>query len=352
MLYLASGRETPYCTQGSSARSGCVSVCSAGARRGQPRLDQQGGRWRSRLTRQSRPPALSIVIATYNAADSLQRCLDSIWSQDYQRIQVVVMDGGSGTGRRVDHRAKPGPYRLLALRARQGIYDAWNKALDHVTGDWVLFLGADDRLAAPDVLERASAALGAIDGQVRIAYGSVDVVDSSGRLVRRVGAPWADLQGLVSVGMPFGHQGTFHRRELFEDVGRFDTSYRISGDFELLLRELPSRPPQFVPDLVVVEMRAGESVTIPPRGAPPHREPSCPVQARHHRQALVASAAPHPLARAPGDAALPGFEARGAVGSRLSAPAWSRAGPALELARTSSAIQRSIGSCSCTDTAV
>ncbi len=129
-------------------------------------------------------PVLSIVIATYNAADSLQRCLDSIWSQDYERIQVLVMDGDSSDGTESIIERNQDCIGYWCSEPDNGIYDAWNKALDHVTGDWVLFLGADDRLAAPDVLERAAAALEAIDGDVRIAYGTVNVVDSFGRLVR------------------------------------------------------------------------------------------------------------------------------------------------------------------------
>ena len=157
--------------------------------------------------------SFSVVIATYNAA-RLPPALPG------QHLGARTTNGS----RSLSWMAAPRTARRSIIERNQdrigywrsepdnGIYDAWNKALDHVTGDWVLFLGADDRLAAPDVLERAAAALEAIDGEVRIAYGSVNVVDSSGRLVRRIGSPWADLRGLVTVGMPIGHQGTFHRR--------------------------------------------------------------------------------------------------------------------------------------------
>jgi glycosyltransferase involved in cell wall biosynthesis len=203
------------------------------------------------------PPALSIVIATYNAADSLQRCLDSIWSQDYERIEVVVIDGGSRDGTKSVIERNQDRIGYWRSEPDKGIYDAWNKALDHATGDWLMFLGADDRLAGPDVMLRMGSALSGIDPPTRVAYASLVVVSPDGVVVRRVGAPWEDLRGLLATGLPIPHPATFHRRELFDDIGRFDTSYRICGDYELLLRELPLRPPQFVPGLVVVEMRAG-----------------------------------------------------------------------------------------------
>jgi glycosyltransferase involved in cell wall biosynthesis len=41
----------------------------------------------------------------------------------------------------------------------RGIYHAWNKGLDHVTGDWVNFLGADDYSSEPEVLDLAAAGI-------------------------------------------------------------------------------------------------------------------------------------------------------------------------------------------------
>jgi glycosyltransferase involved in cell wall biosynthesis len=202
-------------------------------------------------------PTLSIVIATYNAADSLQRCLDSIWGQDYERIQVVVMDGGSRDGTRSIIEGNHDRIGYWRSEPDKGIYDAWNKALDHATGDWVLFLGADDRLAGPDVLHRMARALSGVEPTTRVVYASLVVVGQDGAAVRCVGAPWEELRALLAVGLPLPHPATFHQRGLFDDVGRFDASYRISGDYELLLRELLVRPPQFVPGVVVVEMRAG-----------------------------------------------------------------------------------------------
>jgi hypothetical protein len=52
------------------------------------------------------------------------------------------------------------------------------------------------------------------------------------------------------------HPGSLHHRSIFEELGMFDESYRVAGDYELVLRELLVREPVFV-DRVVVDMRFG-----------------------------------------------------------------------------------------------
>ena len=93
----------------------------------------------------ARLPRISVVIAVYNGAQTIQRALDSIFEQTYRDLEVVVIDGGStdGTQAILEHNASQIAYWVS--EPDRGVYNAWNKALDHVTGDWVCFLGADDR---------------------------------------------------------------------------------------------------------------------------------------------------------------------------------------------------------------
>ena len=140
-------------------------------------------------------------------------------------------------------------------RPDNGIYHAWNKALDHVEGDWVYFLGADDRLAEPGVLLRVASRLSELPQDCSVAYGDVRVAaeEGSDEVVSR---SWEQSRADFLLGRMIPHQGTFHRRSLFDRVGRFDESYRICGDYELLLRELPAHPPLYMEGLVVAEIGA------------------------------------------------------------------------------------------------
>ena len=101
---------------------------------------------------------LTIVIPALNEEDAIgetiQRCLDSIWTQDYASTEVVIIDGASSDDTVSIIRRNNDRIGYWNSAPDDGIYDAWNTGLEHATGDWISFVGADDTLAGPDVLTR------------------------------------------------------------------------------------------------------------------------------------------------------------------------------------------------------
>jgi len=86
-------------------------------------------------------PLISIVIASRNAASTLQQCLDSIICQRFQDWEIVIMDGASEDST-LDLLRERGAWINYWQSAKdQGICQAWNRALNHVSGQWILFLG-------------------------------------------------------------------------------------------------------------------------------------------------------------------------------------------------------------------
>ena len=137
---------------------------------------------------------ISIIVACLNARPLLLRCLDSIARQDYCDIEVIVADGGSRDGTAETLRGWQAP-SVSSFHwfsgPDAGIADAWNKAIGYLSGEWVLFLGADDVLAAPDILSRAAARLAELAPGTRVAYGQVALVDAQGRQVDLLERPWS-----------------------------------------------------------------------------------------------------------------------------------------------------------------
>jgi len=195
-------------------------------------------------------PRISVIIAVLNGARTLQATLDSILAQTYDQVEVVVMDGGSTDGTTELLERNGDRITFWASEPDTGVYNAWNKALDHVTGDWVLFLGADDHLHDPEVLAGVAAALAADRGAHRVAFGDMDKHNADGSLYPRRGRPWTKgRRKWFRRGHMIPHPATFHHRSLF-DEGRFDEGFAIAGDYEFLLRELTGHDPLFVPVLV------------------------------------------------------------------------------------------------------
>ena len=91
-------------------------------------------------------PKINIICVTWNAEKDLDRCLQSISEQTYPNIGVIIQDGGS-TDRTIDIIKKwQDIIEYWESTPDQGIYDAMNKALTHLTGEYVFFIGSDDYL--------------------------------------------------------------------------------------------------------------------------------------------------------------------------------------------------------------
>jgi glycosyltransferase involved in cell wall biosynthesis len=155
-------------------------------------------------------------------------------------------------------KANRGAIRDWVSEPDRGIYHAWNKGLSRASGDWIGFLGADDYLHDPTVLERIAAQLAGTPARQSVVYGQVAMVDGNGVEVDRLGMPWEDarkrfMHGTNCLPTP----GVMFHRSLFERLGNFDESNRIAGDYEFLLRELKAAEPRYLPQIVVADMQYG-----------------------------------------------------------------------------------------------
>lgn len=177
----------------------------------------------------------SIVMATMNAEKYLDRALRSICEQSYDNYEVIIQDGGS-TDTSAAIAARFGDKVLWRSERDSGIYDAWNKALERLGGDWILFLGADDMLWEKTTLERAAALLQDSANAVSFAYGDL-FIGTNGQpelLIKRSLRAVYTLM-LNTMGLPF--PATFVRASIFEKTN-FNTDFRIAGDYDFAARQI------------------------------------------------------------------------------------------------------------------
>ena len=210
------------------------------------------------------PPLISIVVATYNGAATLQQCINSIALQTYQHKELIVIDGGSTDGTVELLKASQHKITYWVSEPDRGIYHAWNKALLRARGEWICFLGADDHVWDEHVLARMAEDLVKLPPHIRVAYGQIMLLNGGGERLYAIGEPWERLRQRFLKSMCIPHPGMMHRRRLFEEHGGFDESFRIAGDYELLLRELKTTDAAFIPNLVTVGMRQGKGESSHP----------------------------------------------------------------------------------------
>jgi glycosyltransferase involved in cell wall biosynthesis len=203
---------------------------------------------------------ISIVVAVRNGARTLQRCIDSVRNQAYPHKELIIVDGKSTDGTLEILSCNANAISWWISEPDIGIYAAWNKALLHVKGEWICFLGADDYLWDRDALGRIASRLSVIGTSARVVYGQVNLVNDNGDVLGTFGKRWCELRSSFLAGEALNiHQATFHHRSLFERHGRFDESFRIAGDYELLLRELRNNEALYVPCVVTAMQHGGIS---------------------------------------------------------------------------------------------
>jgi glycosyltransferase involved in cell wall biosynthesis len=198
---------------------------------------------------------VSVVVGVKNGAASLQRCLDSIAAQSLRERETIVIDSAStdGTVELLRENERSGKVSRFLSEPDKGLYQAWNKALPIARGEWICFLGCDDVFHDPGALQ---ALVAGAAGASRFVYGRKNLVAPSGVVAETIGTPWASARQRFLAGVMLPHPGMLHHRTLFAERGRFDESFRIAGDYEMLLRELLEREPAFV-DRIVVDMQFG-----------------------------------------------------------------------------------------------
>ncbi len=186
---------------------------------------------------------VSIVVAAKNARHLLEGLLESIDSLPpscRHACEVVVVDAASGDGTaawlaRVAAADRIPPIAWLS-EPDTGIADAWNKGVGLARGEWLVFLGADDRLAAGTAFADVIAALD-VQSAAAMAVAFPIIVfglprDSSvvcKPVLGRGNAAFLQVNTLP-------HQGVFHRREVWQRHGLFDTRFTVAADYEYLLR--------------------------------------------------------------------------------------------------------------------
>ena len=197
---------------------------------------------------------ITYVTITYNAATVLQRTLDSVLRQDYPDIVHIIIDGAStdGTLEMVNdyisqsNEADNGHKVLVTSEPDHGIYDAMNKGLRSIDGDYVCFLNAGDFLPAPDTVSKIVASVS--QGDPAVLYGDTDIVDAEGRFLhrRRLSPPEQLTWKSFRHGMLVCHQA-FYARADFAIATPYDLRYRYSADVDWCIRIMKAAAKENVP---------------------------------------------------------------------------------------------------------
>jgi glycosyltransferase involved in cell wall biosynthesis len=199
---------------------------------------------------------VSIITVCRNSADVIGTCLHSVATQTHAAIEHIVIDGASTDDTCKVIAAYPHVARCVS-EPDHGLYDAMNKGIQMATGEVVGILNSDDFYPDPNVIATVAKKFGtaAVDATI----GDVAFVSNKDlrKITRYCSAKAWTVEHFRSGIMP-PHPAFFVRRRHYERFGGYRTDYKISADFELLVRYLHNARLnyRYVPDTLVF-MRSG-----------------------------------------------------------------------------------------------
>jgi len=180
---------------------------------------------------------VSIITATYNSASTIKDAVQSLERQTYPDIEYIIIDGNSKDNTLEIIRQYSSRVSVMISEPDKGIYDALNKGIAHATGDIIGFLHSDDLLAYPDAISDIVASFN--ENKCDAVYADLDYVskDDLSVVVRKWKSGRFSLNRLKYGWMP-PHPSFYMKRQKYIEWGSFNIDYRISADYDSLLRYL------------------------------------------------------------------------------------------------------------------
>lgn len=204
---------------------------------------------------------VSIITVSFNSAKTIEDTINSVLSQDFPEIEYIVVDGGSSDGTvNIIEKYQNRIGKWVSEKDR-GMYDAMNKGIAMATGDVIGILNSDDVYMNTHVISDLMALME--QQKAKVVFADLILVD---QVDEKKGLRYYDSGHFHPDKFKYGwmpaHPTVFVKRELYEAVGQFSTTYQIAADYEMLIRILAiQRAPYAYLPKPVVRMRSGGAST-------------------------------------------------------------------------------------------
>jgi GT2 family glycosyltransferase len=176
---------------------------------------------------------VSIITPSFNQAPFLRRAMESVFAQDYDHLEYLVVDGGSPDGSLEIIKEYAARLSWWVSEPDMGQADAINKGLAHAHGDIVAWLNSDD-CYLPGTIASVVRMFEHRPDAVLI-YGNMQAVDELDHITNLMTYPQHTLEDLLSFRI-IGQPAVFLRRTAVEAVGGLHTDYHLLLDHQLWIK--------------------------------------------------------------------------------------------------------------------
>lgn len=164
---------------------------------------------------------ISVITVVYNDVTNIETTIKSILNQIDVSLELIIIDGGSTDGTLDIISKYSDSVDIFISEKDNGIYDAMNKGIEYVTGEWVIFMNSGDTFVTNKTL--SSLNLDKLQN-ADIVYGSSYYIYQWGRILIRPAVPLKFTKTL-----PFVHQSVLVKSSLMKK-NKFDCKYKVCAD--------------------------------------------------------------------------------------------------------------------------
>jgi len=180
-------------------------------------------------------PKITIITPVLNKELDIEKVISSVGGQSYRPVEHIIINGASSdqTEQAVVHFQELYPHIRLLSEPDRGVYHAMNKGIDLCTGEWIIFMGAEDEFYDEQVLTDIHNR--GLLKQEHIIYGNVII---------RGDSPWAkdatlydgpfDLEKLFKRNIC--HQAVFYPVSVVKEIGYYNEAYAVTADWDYNIR--------------------------------------------------------------------------------------------------------------------
>ena len=176
-------------------------------------------------------PTVSIITVVYNGVQHLEQTIKSVIAQDYANIEFIIIDGGSNDGTQDIIKKYENNIAYWISEKDSGIYNAMNKGLKIANGEIIAILNADDYYHS-DTIQNVVNHF--VKTKADIVYGNLTKFRSIEAKEYFVEIT-PDIT-IMEKRMGVFHPSTFIKKEVYQEVGGFNEKYKLSADYDFILR--------------------------------------------------------------------------------------------------------------------
>ena len=180
-------------------------------------------------------PLVSIITPCFNSEKFIEKTILSVLCQTYKNIEYIIVDGNSTDRTHQIIQNYKNKLSHVIIEEDEGMYSALNKGIKIASGEIIAYINSDD-LYFHNTVERIVNFFN-LEPNISMVYGDLKVIDENDKILYNWFYPKFRFNLFVSNNhCTIGQVTSFWRSNVHEEVGFFDSSYKLAGDFEFYAR--------------------------------------------------------------------------------------------------------------------